>query len=216
MELVNVIGFNGKRIISGCSVEEVDNGKITVKNRGVINAKHVIYCTNAYSANLLPEFSNFITPFRGQMISTNPLSEDQLNTIPDYSMTTNGCMDYFRKAGNVLLCGGKRYVDRKMERGVMHDGEVNPDIRRSLHDLVKKVFPSISYRGSNSWSGIMCKTDDCLPLVGKRPGYENEWVCIGFNGIGLSHSYLVSQMVPECIIRGNDIDSIFNSERIPR
>lgn len=40
--------------------------------RGTLNASKVIYCSNAYTATLLPEFKGKIAPFRGQCSAIVP------------------------------------------------------------------------------------------------------------------------------------------------
>lgn len=40
--------------------------------RGTLNAQKVIYCSNAYTATLLPEFKGKIAPFRGQCSAIVP------------------------------------------------------------------------------------------------------------------------------------------------
>mgnify|MGYP001566581361 CR=1 FL=1 len=65
----------GSRVLTGCQVtrvEKIDGGfAVSIRHKGTIKAKKVVYCTNSYAPELLPELANVMQSFRGQMIATD-------------------------------------------------------------------------------------------------------------------------------------------------
>lgn len=219
-DLAAKIELSGRRILTGCSVESVervnDELRVTVRNKGTIRTSHVVYCTNAYSAELLPEFRDVVTPVRGQMMATEPLADEMTQLIPEYSMSCNGCSEYFRMHDGRLLFGGMRHAVRDQQRGILFDGETSPTISRKLREFAQSAFPFLQTRIANVWTGIMCETQDSLPIIGQRPGKPNEWVCAGFNGLGVSHSLLSGRVIAEHIVKGKtsfDVAKMFDPGR---
>jgi glycine/D-amino acid oxidase-like deaminating enzyme len=211
----------GRRILTGCQVEKVSqsggNLRVRVRHKGVINARHVVYCLNAYSDELLPEVKSFFTPFRGQMIVTDELPDIIQHSIPKMSMSCNGCSEYFRLYQKRLLVGGLRHAIRGQQEGIRLDGEFSPKLYDQLRGLAFKVFPFLDTKITNVWTGIMCKTRDGLPLVGPRPNHPNEWIAAGFNGYGMSHGFLTGKIIAEYVTKGRtsyDVGRLFDPHRV--
>ncbi len=218
-ELATKAEHVGRRILTGCQVESVTQSsgclRVRVRHKGVINARHVVYCLNAYSDELLPELSSFFTPFRGQMIVTDELSDIVRHAIPNMSMSCGG--EYFRLYNDRLLIGGLRRSIRGKQEGIRFDGEFSPKLYDRLRSFAARVFPFLDAKFTNVWTGIMCKTQDGLPLVGPRPDHPNEWITAGFNGYGMSHAYLTGKIMSEFVTKGTtsyNVARLFDPRRV--
>ncbi|KAH9904047.1 FAD dependent oxidoreductase superfamily protein [Xylariomycetidae sp. FL2044] len=61
------------------------------------------------------------------------------------------------------------------------------------------------------WTGIMGRTPDGMPHVGRVPGRENQWVISGFNGGGMPLIYLLGRAVAQMVRDGvafEDTDAV--------
>jgi glycine/D-amino acid oxidase-like deaminating enzyme len=197
----------GARVLTDCQVTSVTpaaNGlAVSIRHKGTINAKHVVYCMNAYTSELLPEFEAIMTPYRGQMIATDYLEESVAQLLPAMSMTCNNCNEYFRLHNGRLLVGGMRHAVRGQQKGVVTDGEISPGVFERLRTFVGEHLPPLkNVKFTHTWSGIMCETPDALPLVGAIPGRPNELVFGGFNGYGFGHSIFGSLIIKDLIKHG--------------
>jgi gamma-glutamylputrescine oxidase len=118
----------GSRVLTDTQVEEVKENSdgtlaVSIRHRGTIRAKKVVYCMNAYTPELLPELAEAMIPYRGQMIATDYLdSEIVVNVLPAMSMSCNNSNEYFRVYNGRLLVGGKRHDVRGRQMGITNDG----------------------------------------------------------------------------------------------
>jgi len=202
-----LIEKKGSRVLTGCQVTGVEeDGKglaVSIRHKGVIRAKQVVYCTNAYTPELLPELASVMTPYRGQMIATDLLSDSLASLMPAMSMTANDCNEYFRMHRGYLLLGGKRHAVRGQQKGIVDDGEVSPGVYDKLRGFVTETLPFLKdVKFSHTWSGIMCETPDGLPLIGRVPGKENQFILGGLNGYGYGHALQGSMILKDIISTG--------------
>lgn len=206
--LRELIERKGSRVLTDCQVigvTEDDKGlAVSIRHKGIIRARKVVYCTNAYTPELLPELMEAMIPFRGQMIATDYLEDSVAQLLPAMSMSCNDCHEYFRLHNGRLLVGGMRHAVRGQQRGLSNDGEISPAIFDKLRGFVSEALPFIkNVKLTHTWSGIMCATPDSLPLVGQVPGRQNEYIVGGFNGYGFGHALLSSVIVKDLITTGS-------------
>jgi len=203
----DLLETSGARVLTNSCVENVDRNvdgslSVSIRHKGVITAKKVVYCMNAYTPGLLPELDSQFTPFRGQMVATDLLPDAVHRVLPAMSVSCNHGADYFRLHGGRLLFGGQRQNVRGRQEGIIYDGEISQTVFKRQKDFLQKHLPFIDVKFTHVWSGIMCLTDDRLPLVGEIPGRDNEFIVAGFNGYGLSHAFMAGQIVRDKILRG--------------
>jgi len=208
--LRELIEKKGSRVLTNCQVTGVTrdaNGlAVSIRHRGSIRAKNVVYCTNGYSSELLPELNDVMTPFRGQMIATDYLDSSVVQLLPAMSMTCNDCHEYFRVHNGRLLVGGMRHEVRGQQMGLINDGEISPSVFDKLRGFVAKSLPVVKdAKFTHTWSGIMAATPDSLPLIGALPGRPNEFILGGFNGYGYCHALYGSIIVKDLIRSGSSI-----------
>lgn len=198
----------GARVLTGCQVTSVVRSadgslSVSIRHRGIIKAKKVVYCLNAYTPELLPELAEIMTCFRGQMVATDFLPDTLLQTLPQASMSCNNSNEYWRLHGGRLLIGGMRHAVRGHQVGILDDGEVSPAVYERLRQFVNEALPIVKEtKFTHTWSGIMCATPDLLPLIGSLPNRPDEYILAGFNGYGYSHALQGSTIIKDLIMRG--------------
>lgn len=205
--LMDLVEKQGVRVLTGTQVDEVKENKdgslsVSIRHRGTIRAKQVVYCTNAYTPELLPELAACMTPVRGQMAATDVLPDEVLSVLPNMSMMCNHGYEYFRLHGGRLLVGGMRHAVRGHQEGTVYDGETSQAVYDRLRGFVSDHLPFIKTNFTHTWSGIMCSTSDGLPLIGKVPGKENQYIMAGFNGYGFSHALMGSMILRDYLTLG--------------
>lgn len=52
------------------------------------------------------------------------------------------------------------------------------------------------------WTGIMGRTGDGMPFVGRVPGRERTWVLAGFNGGGMALIAICARAVGRMVVEG--------------
>ncbi|HEU6445844.1 MAG TPA: FAD-dependent oxidoreductase [Gaiellaceae bacterium] len=156
-------------------------------------ADHVVIASDGYPSGLLPELDEFVRPTRGQVVTTEPLSE-LLYGRPHYAR--HG-FDYWQQLPDGrLVAGGRRDATLEAEF-TAEEGTTEPvqaAIERLVRELVGRV-PAITHR----WSGIFGTSPDDLPLVGSVPGRSGVWVARGYSGhgnvLGLAAGDLVAKAI---------------------
>lgn len=205
------------KILTNSKVESVvrnPNGtfNVSVFHKGTIKAKNVIYCTNSYTKELVPQLSNVIRPFRGQMIVTDILPDNILSNIPIMSMTCNDCREYFRLYANRLLVGGMRSSIKGHQLDITNDSEISQTIYENLRRFIIQSFSALkNIKFEQTWSGIMCTTPDSLPLIGNLG--TNEFIMAGFNGYGFGHVVGGSQIIKDLLLTGKADNQLFDPVR---
>jgi glycine/D-amino acid oxidase-like deaminating enzyme len=203
----DIIETGGARVLTNSCVDNInrnDDGtfSVSIRHKGVILAKKVVYCTGAYTSGLLPEMEQKIIPFRGQMVATDILPDPVLQILPTMSISCNNNNDYMRLHAGKLLFGGERNNIRGNQAGIIYDGEVSQTVFKRQKDFLQQHMPFIAPKFTHIWAGVMSQTADGFPLVGEVPGHKNEFIMAGFDGYGLSHIYMASLIMRDLIIQG--------------
>lgn len=175
--------------------------------RGEIKTSNVIFATNGYSAQLLPELLGNVVPYRGQVIAQTlgsklrSLKPDGLPTT--YSFIYSNGYEYmiprpFIPAvpddcrGDIIIGGGLGHLP---DDGVAEFGNTDDTVIDEQNSKYLRKTNEI-YFGSNwgppedapikkEWTGIMGATKDGSPFVGQWPGANGLWISVGFNGHGM-------------------------------
>lgn len=145
-------------------------------------AKHVLLCTNAYSALVDDYFVGKVVPTRAQVLVTERLPAPVLETCgySDY-----GYMYYRMTFDGRLLLGGARHHYKALEHDTTED-KLNALVQAKLDDYLKAHFPDVSAPVARRWAGIMGFSVDGLPLVGTLPNRPRIGFAVGFTGHGLA------------------------------
>lgn len=181
----------GGRYYSGVEVLSLEDGADGVQvqtARGVLQCDAVVVAANAYS----PLFSDFfrsrrlVEPFRGQIITSKPLSYDFRVRYPhsfdhgyEYSLVT---------PDNRLLIGGWRNHSSTREVGT-YALEVNPFIEQGLKDFARRHYAcGEALEWEYSWSGIMAASQTGLPFIGATTS-PRIYACCAYTGHGFSWAH---------------------------
>jgi glycine/D-amino acid oxidase-like deaminating enzyme len=66
------------------------------------------------------------------------------------------------------------------------------------------------------WTGIMGRTGDGQPLVGRVPGKSNVWVLAGFNGGGMALIAVVARAVGKMVSEDKGFEQIWEEQGLLR
>lgn len=160
---------------------------------GNLDAPAIVIAVDGLTAAVVPELGPLVTPVRGQMLATEPISE-RVYERPHYAR--HG-YDYWQQLPDGrLVVGGKRDASFETEQtGVEETTQIVQERLEGLvTDLVGRL-PRITHR----WAGIWGETPDRLPLVGRIPGRDGVWVAGGYSGhgnvLGLACGDLVARAI---------------------
>lgn len=191
--------------------------------RGVIRARHVIHCTEAYTSHLLPRLRGIIWPLKGQMTVQKPgkLLAGYHGEF-SWSFWFPGFFDYATqnaKTGEIFIGGGDVSTEAQ---DYPQMGTTSDDLELELNKIhLSGVLPIIfkdqdaeseAPRIKASWTGIMGFSIDRYPLLGKLPsqaldrpaGTDDgcEWIAAGFGGYGMVNSWLSGDAVAKLLLTG--------------
>jgi gamma-glutamylputrescine oxidase len=203
---------SGAKLIANSEVYAIESERteVVVYSRlAIIRARHVLICTNAYTAGLDPYFKGKITPTRAQCIATAPIHERLINAVgySDY-----GYMYYRDLPDGGLLIGGGRKENKVLESDTTDDRITDP-VQKTLEAYLRHKFPDVNAPIVRRWAGIMAFTPDGLPLVGTLPRDTRIGFAVGMNGHGLSLGAATAERAVDHLLNGVPA-GIFDARRL--
>ena len=174
-----------------------------------LDAEQVVIATDGSGRGLLPELDDAIWPARGQVITTEPLSE-RLFDCPHYAR--HG-FDYWQQlADGRIVLGGFR--DFSILTEMTDDETTTAPIQEALDMFLVELLgylPNVTHR----WAGIFGLTQDLLPLVGRVPGHEGVWIAAGYSGHGNVLGFMCGELVASALLGdGDDLLELFSPARL--
>lgn len=203
--LRDVIEKSGTRVFTNTQVESVvmnDDNSLTVsiRHRGTIRAKQVVYCTGAFTNKLLPEFADILVPFREQMIATDYLDGDMLKALPTMSIACNSGNERFRSHNTRFIMSGMRQSVRGQQEGILYDGEISEAVHSKLRAFAFEAFPFLkAVKLSYVWSSVLCSSPDGKPLIGPVPNRNNQYMFTGLGNYDSSNAILGGMIIKDYI-----------------
>ncbi len=190
--------FHSESQVIGISANE--DGVLLQTPWGTLHAGTLVLATNAW----LPELgallganwlSSCIFPTRGQVISTEPVSE-QLFSCP---CSADEGYQYWRQLpdGRLVVGGWRnRSFDTEFQT---YDETPNEAVQHHLDTFVHETLNLPHVKITNRWAGIMGFTSDNLPLIGRLPGVPNCYIAGGYTGHGNAFAIHTAKLVSELI-----------------
>jgi gamma-glutamylputrescine oxidase len=163
-----------------------------------LDAEQIVIATDGSGRGLLPELDDALWPARGQVVTTEPLSE-QLFDCPHYAR--HG-FDYWQQlADGRIVLGGFR--DFSILTEMTDDETTTEPIQEALDAFLVELLgymPKVTHR----WAGIFGLTQDLLPLVGRVPGHEGTWMAAGYSGHGNVLGFMCGELVASAMLGEDD------------
>ena len=177
-----------------------EDGVVLHTPGGTVHARTIVLATNAW----LPELgalvganwlSSCIIPTRGQIIATEPVSEQ----LFQYPCSADEGYQYWRQLSDGrLVVGGwrNRSFDTELQT---YDETTNEGIQRHLDAFVHETLnlPQVSI--TNRWAGIMGFTADSLPLIGRLPDVPHCFIAGGYTGHGNAFAIQAALLISELV-----------------
>lgn len=184
---------------------EGDNFATVRTSRGEVRGRQVIHATNSWIGHLLHEMRPFISPVRANVQRHVP--RPSTLTVDDRSFWLRyGEKEYDymiqRPDGSYII--GRANTGR---RATADDSKL--DLVPQLH--LRAVTPQIFDFGTkdnqvtHAWSGAVAFTEDHNPFVGQipLPDRRHQWVCGGYQGIGMVKAFRTAQMLALLLLGKN-------------
>ncbi|KIW89465.1 uncharacterized protein Z519_09621 [Cladophialophora bantiana CBS 173.52] len=187
--------------------------------RGMISAKHVIHCTNAYAAHLLPFLKGKLWPLRGQMTVQSVHADfPRLGASRSWSTMWARGFDYITQSpgedGSLYLGGGffQGGPEKDEDLGNADDSQLSAQCLEHLKTVPSTAFAhGTGAKVEKKWTGIMGFTGDGLPLVDRvrefmsgraecDPELGGEWIAAGWDGYGMVHCWLAGKALAHIVM----------------
>ena len=177
---------------------------------GSVSAFFVVLAGNAYQA-VDRSLSSRLFPVRSYIIATEPLSDEQLDTINPHDFAVcdpNYVLEYFRLSGDKRLLFGGR---------CNYFGE-DPDIIASqLKPRMHKIYPALRDVGIDyAWGGTIAVPVNRVPQLGRKA--PNVFYSHAYSGHGVNVTHLAGEVMADVIggtMERFDVFSKLPSVRIP-
>jgi glycine/D-amino acid oxidase-like deaminating enzyme len=186
------------------SLADNTEGNVLETFRGRIRADKVVLATNAWTAGLLPQFKEAIIPVRGMASHHSPAVPIHPHLSNTYNIAYAGKgVDYLnpRPDGGIVVGGGAWMFSS--DRNTWYDNfddsyPFSGKVQEYWSEYMQKNF--LGWEGSKAvadvvWLGIMGRTPDGQPHIGRVPGSQSRWLLAGFNGGGMSIICTAAQAV---------------------
>lgn len=201
--IANMLIENGVKIRTKAHVYSVvsDEDRYRINFFNMINetesfkATHVVYATNAYTKELIPDLEGIITPVRGQIIATEPIE-----LFTKVNLSINDGYEYLiqRLEDKRVLYGGMRWRSITHEKNTYDDSNCNPSISLGLQESLRELTSS-NIKISHEWTGIMGYSCDKRALIGRLRKSGNLWIVAGYTGNGMPQCFGAGKVIADLI-----------------
>ncbi|MDA0679310.1 MAG: FAD-binding oxidoreductase [Proteobacteria bacterium] len=202
----------GAQLYEQSAAMRIDHGdSVRVSTaEGSITADFAVIAGNAYQS-LVKSVSGRFFPVRSYIIATEPLSEEQLDTINPHDFAVcdpNFVLEYFRlSADKRLLFGGR----------CNYFGDDQKVIASQLKPRMLKIYPQLRDIAIDyAWGGTIAVPMNRVPQLGRTA--KNVFYSNAYAGHGVNVTHLAGEIMAD-VIGGTaekfDVFSRFRSTRIP-
>jgi len=204
------------------NLQESKAGVAIETQAGAVHARKAILATNAWLDDLLPQppeaavsdddppapeataRERTVTPTRGQMLATAPISE----RLFDCPISAHYGYRYWRQLQDGrLLVGGWR--DHAPDRDQLDPTQAPTDaVQQHLERFVYQTLGlPTSTEITHRWAGLMAFTPQSLPVVGFAPGSRRILLCGGYTGHGNAMAVRCARVVADLACGQRNVDA---------
>jgi glycine/D-amino acid oxidase-like deaminating enzyme len=153
--------------------------------QGQITAEKVIFATNGYSSEHLPDWMHGqYLPVQSSMIVSQPLTANEQAaqgwTSPQMAFDSRELLHYFR-----LMPDGRFLLG--MRDGIFATARANRAVARKIRADFRQIFPAwADVDITDRWSGLICLTRNLTPYIGPMPGLSGAFSGLACHGNGIA------------------------------
>ncbi|GIN23025.1 NAD(P)/FAD-dependent oxidoreductase [Siminovitchia fordii] len=202
-EVTHDLGADIYEQTKAIDVQKTGSTFIVTTEKGMVEAKELIFATDGYSEKITPELHKGIFPLASFVIATEPLEKETLeNLIPNNRnlYDTINLVNYFRRTpDNRIIFGGS---------GIGYPAK--QAFKDELYMLLTSVFPRL--KGVNIdyfWGGIIGATVDKFPIIGRTA--QGAYYSVGYTGHGAAQSTLHGKLLAQCILNEERLNTTFEN-----
>ncbi|EKF59027.1 gamma-glutamylputrescine oxidoreductase [Agrobacterium albertimagni AOL15] len=184
----------GAKIFEKSKVVHLDTGPqpFVCTEGGIVRAKHILVCGNAYMAGIAPKVTEKMMPVSSQVMATEPLDAKLIEELlpANYCVEdANYVLDYYRRtADNRLLYGG----------GIGYGGQDPKNLTGVIRPNMLKTFPQLKdVKIDYAWSGNFALTLTRIPHMGKLS--DTVYFSHGDSGHGVTTTHLLGKILGEAV-----------------
>ncbi|MDQ0419716.1 gamma-glutamylputrescine oxidase [Peteryoungia aggregata LMG 23059] len=184
----------GAKIFENSKVVHLDTGPqpFVCTEGGIVRAKHILVCGNAYMAGIAPKVTEKMMPVSSQVMATEPLDAKLIEELlpSNYCVEdANYVLDYYRRtADNRLLYGG----------GIGYGGQDPSNLTGVIRPNMLKTFPQLKdVKIDYAWSGNFALTLTRIPHMGKLS--DTVYFSHGDSGHGVTTTHLLGKILGEAV-----------------
>jgi len=184
----------GAKIFENSKVVHLDTGPqpFVCTEGGIVRAKHILVCGNAYMAGIAPKVTEKMMPVSSQVMATEPLDAKLIEELlpSNYCVEdANYVLDYYRRtADNRLLYGG----------GIGYGGQDPKNLTGVIRPNMLKTFPQLKdVKIDYAWSGNFALTLTRIPHMGKLS--DTVYFSHGDSGHGVTTTHLLGKILGEAV-----------------
>ncbi|KAF5533883.1 FAD dependent oxidoreductase [Fusarium phyllophilum] len=209
-------------VVSVTPCKDVEHGAWAVSTpRGSVQTSKVIYATNAYTSQILPEYARAITPVRGVCSHIKSVK----GTATPHLVNTYGIRfdkynnDYLipRADGSIIVGGARQAFWTQKDRWFnnVRDDELVEEAVPYFDNYMQRHFrgwENSEMKTDKVWTGILGYSADFMPHIGQIPGKTGQFIIAGFTGYGMPKILLSSKGLAQ-MVRDN---ATFEQTGLPR
>ncbi len=188
----------GAHVVEHAAVNDVQRsgpGFAVSTERGIVEARYVVYAGHVDSGRLAPSLDRHIVPIRGQALVTKPLPHRF-----EGAYATGWKLNVWRQdpSGRILVSGWRHDA---WERSYGEtEPKIDPRLQGDLQHWFEAAFPDLGELPvERRWSGLFGWTADYLPLVGWLPGRPGTAAITGFSGGGLPFAFECGRLLAHAL-----------------
>ena len=198
----------GVEVFANAPVSSVksEGGRFRVRTSGgSVLAKKVLFATNGYSVDGLPDaLSGWFLPIPSNILVTRPLTKSEQEaqgwTATELVADTRNLLHYVR-----LLPDGRFLFGMRGGTGLSPRDEVA--MKRDIRASFEALFPAWAHiETPYFWSGLACLSRQLSAYIG--PIGENQYAAMAYHGSGVAMASWAGRQVADIMAGGTAVDDL--------